>query len=176
MPKVHLIEGPVGAGKSTFATALAARHHGVHVALDEWFARLFSPDRPASDVMPWYAERKKRLIGLIWGHSRRVLASGRDVVLELGLIRRHERLEFVRSVRDEGFDLVIHVLEAPHDVRRDRVRRRNSERGSTFSMVVPDDIFELASRLWEPPDDDECSEFQVELVDSAKAAIERTLY
>ena len=45
MPTVHLIEGPVGAGKSTYASALARRTNGVHIALDEWFAALFSPDR-----------------------------------------------------------------------------------------------------------------------------------
>ncbi len=52
MPRVHLVEGPVGAGKSTFAASLAARTGGVHIALDAWFARLFSPDRPAGDFIP----------------------------------------------------------------------------------------------------------------------------
>ena len=32
MPKVHLIEGPVGAGKSTYSSALALRTKGIHVA------------------------------------------------------------------------------------------------------------------------------------------------
>ncbi len=33
--------------------------------------------------------------------------------------------------------------------------RRNEERGATFAQVVPAEFFELASDLWEPPDDDE---------------------
>ena len=162
MPKVHLIEGPVGAGKSTFAASLAPRVEGVHIALDAWFAHLFSPDRPEGNVVPWYLERKDRLLELIWDHSRRILASGTDVILELGLIQRQPRVEFCQRVRDDGFDLVLYVLDAPLEVRRERVRRRNAEKGSTFSMVVPDHIFEVASSMWEPPDDIEQIETAIE--------------
>lgn len=170
MSQVHLIEGPVGAGKSTFSAALAASHQGVHIALDAWFAALFSPDRPDGDFVPWYVQRKERLLGLVWSHSRSILASGRSVVLELGLIQQQQRMQFCRSITDEGFAPHLHVLDAPLDVRRARVRRRNEERGPTFSMVVPDPVFEMASRLWEPPDDLECEEFQVSFVTQGNTA------
>jgi predicted kinase len=170
MPKVHLVEGPVGAGKSTYASTLVLRTNGVHVALDEWFAALFSPDRPASDVVPWYILRKERLLALIWSHSRRLLASGTDVILELGLIQRQSRVTFGRQVQDEGFELVVHVLDAPLEVRRERVRRRNTEKGSTFAMVVPDHVFEMASRLWEEPDDVERSEYDIVLVPAVQSS------
>jgi predicted kinase len=166
MPIVHLIEGPVGAGKSTFAAALASRTGGVHIALDEWFANLFSPDRPTVDFVPWYIERKERLIELIWSHGQQILASERDVILDLGLIQREPRVEFCCKVRDCGYAPVIHVLNAPVDVRRERVRRRNTERGATFSMAVPDHIFDIASKLWGMPDEIECEEFEVEFVES----------
>ncbi|MFY0665511.1 MAG: AAA family ATPase [Natronospirillum sp.] len=65
MPDTYLIEGPVGSGKSTYAMALASRTQGIHIALDEWFASLFSPDRPSGDVIPWYMERKARLFGVL---------------------------------------------------------------------------------------------------------------
>lgn len=164
MPKVHLVEGPVGAGKSTYAAALAVRTGGIHIALDEWFVRLFSPDRPAVDFVPWYIERKERLLQLIWSHSQRVLASGKEPILELGLIQRQGRVEFYRQVQDAGFNLLVHVLDAPLEVRRERVRRRNTEKGSTFAMVIPEPVFEMASTLWEAPDEMECSEFEVEFV------------
>lgn len=169
MATVHLIEGPVGAGKSTYAIALASQCQGVHIALDEWFAALFSPDRPSTDVVPWYTQRKERLIQLIWSHSQRVLASDRDVILELGLVQRDNRLAFCRRVREAGLVLVVHVLDAPTAVRRERVRRRNTEKGPTFAMVVPDPVFDMASNMWEPPDEFECAEFAVEMVRSAPA-------
>jgi predicted kinase len=169
MAMVHLIEGPVGAGKSTYASALAQRAQGVHIALDEWFAVLFSPDRPAGDFSPvWYVERKERVLGLIWNHSRRILATGTEVVLELGLIQRRARTAFCDSVLADGFDLLVHVLDAPIEIRRERVRRRNAERGSTFSMIVPDDIFDFVSSLWEPPDDLERSDYRFHFVAQAE--------
>lgn len=165
MSIIHLIEGPVGSGKSTFATVLASRTNGVHIALDEWFANLFSPDRPSGDFVPWYIERKERLVDLIWRHSQRILASEKDVILELGLIQRAPRVEFCRKVQDLGYVPLIYVLDAPIDVRRERVRRRNSEKGVTFSMVVPDHVFEMASNLWEVPDEIECEEFEIQFVE-----------
>jgi predicted kinase len=167
MPRVHVIEGPVGAGKSTFASSLALRTRGVHMALDEWFVRLFSPDRPEGNFVPWYLERKDRLIELIWDHSRRILGSGSDVILELGLIQRQQRSEFCRRIRADAFDMVLYVLDEPRDIRRERVQLRNIEKGSTFSMVVPDHIFEVASDMWEEPDDIEQSEFAIEYVASS---------
>jgi len=164
MPKVHLIEGPVGAGKSTFAKSIALRTGGIHVPLDEWFVKLFSPDRPAADFVPWYVERKKRLHELIWSHAREIVASGKDAILELGLIQRQSRVAFCRRVVDDGFDLAVHVLDAPREVRRLRVQRRNAERGPTFSMIVSDAVFEMASDLWEPPDAIERGTFAIELV------------
>jgi predicted kinase len=165
-----MIEGPVGAGKSTFAASLAPRIDGVHIALDAWFARLFSPDRPEGNFVPWYPERKDRLLELIWDHSRRILAAGTDVVLELGLIRRHERMEFCQRIRDDGFSLTVYILEAPHEVRRERVRLRNTDKGPTFAMVVPDHVFEIASNMWEPPDDVERCETTIEYVSTTLAS------
>lgn len=154
----------MGAGKSTYSAGLEAQGQGVHIALDKWFAMLFSPDRPSTDVMAWYIPRKERLIQLIWAHSQRLLAAGSSVILELGLIQRDSRMAFCRMAREAGHEMVVHVLDAPLDVRRERVRCRNDEKGATFAMVVPDPVFELASKLWEPPDEIECGEFAVKHV------------
>lgn len=147
LPTVHLIEGPVGAGKSTYAIALASAERAIHIALDEWFATLFAPDRPERDVIPWYVERKDRLIEVIWRHSRHMLDSGSDVILELGLIQQAPRVDFCRRVQGEGYGLAVHVIDAPIEVLRERVRKRNLVKGPTFSMVVPDSIFEMAGSL-----------------------------
>lgn len=161
---LHLIEGPVGAGKSTYAMSLASNGRAIHISLDEWFASIFSPDRPEHDIIPWYLERKDRLIELIWRHSKRLLDSGQGVILELGLIQQAARIDFCRRVQSEGYDLTIHVLDAPIQVRRERVRQRNQQQGATFSMVVPDHVFEIASSQWQTPDEAECSEFHITLV------------
>ncbi|WP_137938963.1 ATP-binding protein [Chitinivorax sp. B] len=171
MPTVHLIEGPVGAGKSTFAIALSIHTKGVHIALDKWFVRLYNADRPAEQIMPWYIERKHRLQGLIWEHSCQILATGTDVILELGLIQRRSRTAFCRQVQEAGYELMVHLLDTPRDIRRQRVQHRNTEQGATFAMVVPDHIFELASDSWEAPDEVECSQYTIEWVTTHNSSI-----
>jgi hypothetical protein len=62
-----------------------------------------------------------------------------------------------RRVDASGFGMSAYVLDAGRDIRRERVLTRNRAKGSTFSMVVPLEVFELASDLWEPLDPAECA-------------------
>lgn len=166
-PRIHLVIGPVGAGKSTYVRHLVQQHRAVPLNLDDWMATLFAPDRPATagvDVMAWYVPRTLRCLAQIWKTAEAVLHAGGNVVLEVGLIQQHQRDAFYARMGPWAAAMVVHVLDAPRDVRRERVLRRNAEQGATFSMVVPPHIFELASDLWQPPGDAECAEHTVVFV------------
>jgi predicted kinase len=159
MAHLHVIIGPVGAGKSTFARKLCREYRAVRLTLDEWMAVLFGKDeRPAVGRIEWYIERRDRCLELIWKLADEMVRVGTNVVLEIGLIQRTERADFYARVDRAGHGLTVYVLDAPRDVRWARVAQRNRERGETFSVEVPAHIFELASDLWDPPDEDECRE------------------
>jgi predicted kinase len=155
-PRIHLVLGPVGAGKSTLVHKFALELPAVPLVLDEWMATLFRPDRPTDDVWPWYIERTERYIEQMWTTTERVIDAQRDVILEIGLITRAARERFYARVDATTIPLDVVVVDAPRDVRRARVLARNTQQGATFSMVVPPEVFERASDMWEPPDDDEC--------------------
>ena len=163
VPMLHLVIGPVGAGKSTFARELAREHHAVHLDLDAWMAVLFAADRPATDTIPWYVQRTARCIEQIWSTATQIVGAGTAVILEIGLILRSDRERLYARVDAQGLAeaLQIWVLDADRDVRRARVAQRNAARGDTFKMIVPPEIFELASDRWQPPDDAECIGRQV---------------
>jgi predicted kinase len=164
MAQLHLIVGPVGAGKSTFALRLAQDHSAVRLTLDEWMTELFRPDRPETGVMEWYVERTQRCIEQIWRVARRIVDAGTDVILEIGLIQRRDRVRLYKRVDEAGDKLKVYVLDAPRELRRERVEKRNREKGATFSMVVPAHFFELASDMWEPLDEAECRGRDVQFI------------
>lgn len=167
MGKIILLEGPVGAGKSSYAAALMAHQRAPHFNLDDWFVTLYSPDRPEEGLLAWYAERKQRCIEQIWKVATAVLKSGADVILELGLLTRAERQAFYQRADHAAVGLTVTVLLAPREVRRERVRQRNRERKDTFRMEVPDAVFELASDRWEPPDLIEVEERHIRIIDTS---------
>jgi predicted kinase len=170
-PRIHLVIGPVGAGKSTFVRQLVQQHRAVPLNLDDWMATLFSPDRPGTgDVMAWYVPRTLRCLDQIWKTAEAVLDAGGHVVLEVGLIQRQQREAFYARLGPWADAMVVYVLDAPRALRRERVERRNAEQGETFSMVVPPHIFELASDLWQPPDAAECAQRRVVVVRGADAS------
>ena len=155
MPTIHLVEGPVGAGKSTHAAGLSRQFNAPRLILDEWMVVLFRPDRPQHEFMTWYENRKHRCIEQIWRVAGDILDTGSDVVLELGLVQQVLREDFYQRVDATGFDLQVWVVDAPREVRRERVRARNREQGATYQMEVSDEIFDLADAAWQPPDDRE---------------------
>lgn len=168
MATLHVIEGPVGAGKTTYANRLARETGAAPLVLDEWMATLFRPDRPAGEIWDWYAERKQRCITQIWHLAQAQLALGTDAIVELGLIRRAERRAFCAQARSACVTVRLHALDLPEAERRRRVQARNRDKGETFAMEVSDEVFAMASALWEPIDAAEQAECEVVFVDPAR--------
>lgn len=148
---LHLIVGPVGAGKSTFARNTAARRNAIFLDLDAWMVRLYGKDvRPSENVVAWYLERRDRVRELLWDTTLEVVATGTDVLLEIGLVSLAERDAIYAKARDEDLALTVYWVDAPRDVRRERVLKRNASAGE-HTQVVPMEFFERASDAWEPP-------------------------
>ena len=164
MAQIHLIEGPVGAGKSTFAAKLALQRQGVHLNLDEWMVTLFRPDRPESDFLVWYAERKDRCIDQIWQVACDILDTGTDVILELGLVQQAAREAFYDRSAGNHHKLTVYLVDAPVETRKSRVMERNQSQGSTYRMTVSEEMFALADQAWEAPSDRECQDMGIVFV------------
>lgn len=148
---IHCICGPIAAGKSTRARDLAEDTRAVRFAIDEWMHGLYGPDRPEVLAMGWVAPRLARCHEMIWSVASQVLACGRDVVLELGLMTHAEREAFRARAMAAGFRIKMHFLDAPRDVRAARVAQRNLERGETFSFEVTPAMFDFMEARYEGP-------------------------
>lgn len=148
---LNLIFGPCGAGKTTYARALARREGAVAFVLDEWGARLFGPDVEGPIDFGWMLERLGRCQALIWSTASAVLEAGTSVVLDLGLMRRADRERIRKLGQEAGLSVRWHFVDAPQEVRRARVAARNEAKGETFVREVPPEMFEMIEAIYEAP-------------------------
>lgn len=148
---LHVLIGPVGAGKTTFGQRRAATEGAVFLDLDAWMVRLYGDDkRPSEGVLGWYLERRERVRSVAWSLTLDVLRAGTDVWLEFGLLAAEERRQFYERAQSEDVAFRVYLLDAPRDVRRQRVMERNRA-GKPFTQAVPLEFFERASDAWQPP-------------------------
>ena len=95
-----------------------------------------------------------------------MLSSGTSAVLELGLVQLADREDFYRRVDGTDYELRVYLIDAPLEVRRQRVRERNRQKSETYKMEVSDEVFDLANGFWQAPSETECRERNIELVSS----------
>jgi predicted kinase len=149
---LHVIFGPSGAGKTTYAHAFARREGAVAFILDDWMARLFGPDIPEPIEYEWMLERVGRCEAQIWSTAAAVMAAGTSVILDIGLMRKADRARVREIAEAVELPLQFHFVDAPPHVRRARVAERNVVRGEGFAIEVPPEMFEFIEGVYEAPD------------------------
>lgn len=151
MPIVHIICGPVGAGKTTLARQLAHAEGAVRFSLDEWVMELFGREAPQPLDLDWWVDHCDRCSKRIWSVCTALLARGVDVVLDCGFSGFAQREEYRAFALKVGATVHLHVVDADPPLRRARVQARNREQRETFALHVTDDMFETSEPWWEPP-------------------------
>ena len=149
MPTVHLVHGYIGAGKTAFASKLAAQVNGVRFNPDEWMTHLYGEDPPAAQ----FAERLERVFALLDDQWVRVVRCGVDVVLDYGFWTRTSRDEARRRAGDAGAACRLYAMQCSEATARARCRQRNADlRGSLY---IADNTFDALKARFEPLQPDE---------------------
>ena len=154
-PIIHLVAGSTGAGKTTYARALAERTGSLQFSIDDWMTGLFWADSPQPMDYAWAIERVGRCEAMIWRIAAGAARRGSSWILDLGFTRAEHRARFADLARAEGLPVMLHFVDVPADERWARVQRRNAERGDTFAMEVDRAMFDFMEDMWEPPGEDE---------------------
>lgn len=152
---LHMIFGPSGAGKTTYAHTFARREKAVAFVLDEWMAQLFAPDMPDPIEYDWMVERVQRCEAQIWSVAAGVLATGISVILDIGLLRRADRARVREIAEAAELPLQFHFVTADVDVRRARVEERSVVQGDNFAIEVSPAMFDFAEGVFEHPTPEE---------------------
>ena len=164
---VHLICGLPGAGKSTYSESLRESLGGLRFSIDEWNARLFFMDREPTADFDWFYERVQRSCALMRDMAEQAIAVGTPAIFDCGLTNSHERRTFYDWADAQGFSTRLHVIEAPSELRWQRVERRNADKGETFALTVTREMFDFMDRIWEPPTLEEIASRAIETVDTS---------
>jgi len=118
-PRLIIVCGLPGSGKTTHARKLEARFGAIRFAPDEWL------DALALDL---YDEAKREKIeALQWKLARQLLAHGLSVIIEWGTWGKSERDALRLGARALGAAVELHYLSAPVDVLFERIQSRSLE-------------------------------------------------
>lgn len=150
---MHLICGAPGAGKTTYAAALAARVRGLKFSLDDWMASLFLADRPTPPTLNWAKQRIDRCEAMIWSIAVDIVGRNVDVVLDFGFARQDHRDAARMKALQVRARPRLHYLDVDPETRLARVRERNLRGEGVYA--VSDAMFEQLEKAFEVPTDDE---------------------
>ena len=118
-PRLIIVCGLPGSGKTTLAGALERRLRAVRFSPDEWMDVL--------SIDLYDEEKRGKIEALQWKLGRELLALGLTIIIEWGTWGRSERDALRLGARALGAAVELHYLSAPPDVLLERIQRRGME-------------------------------------------------
>jgi len=150
---IHLIVGNTGSGKTTYSQKLKDEIDGVVYSIDKWNNTLFLPDKKEDDGLAWFLERIDRVESIISDLILQLDSVGIDSILDLGLSKFEHREKFRKIANKHNIKIILHLLDIPKETRRERIFKRNDEKGETFEFEVTNENFEFMEKWFERPTD-----------------------
>lgn len=141
-PKLYIICGLPGSGKTTLAKQIVKETPAVRLCPDEWMEDM--------DISLWDSDYRYKLEKRLWKLGQELLRLGQSVVIEFGSWAKSERDEILLGGRASGAIVQLYCLDPPLN----EIRTRLSARGMECDDIIPGKLAEYSDKF-ERPDIDE---------------------
>lgn len=119
-PICYLICGFLGAGKTTYAHGLSSETGAVCLNPDTVCMRLFTPEQYERNWDACFA----KAVDSLWIQAADYARQGQSVIFDMGFWTRQSRQEATRKARQIGFKAVVHYVDAPDEILKQRLAQR----------------------------------------------------
>lgn len=116
-PTLYLIQGFIGAGKTTFSKKLSLESGAIHLNPDEAVTKLYSKD----EYMQNWDECFENTVHALWEKTKEYLNKGNDVIFDMGFWYRKDR-DFARQIaRECNANCLLYYLYVPDNILKERI-------------------------------------------------------
>lgn len=146
-PRLYLVCGLPGAGKTTRSKAIAGATKAIRLCTDEWLDAL---GISLVDYPPRF-----RLEPHLVQHAQQLLQAETSVIVEFATWSRTERDTIRDLARRSGAAAELHFVDAPLGVLERRIR----ERGGPHATILVEEVLLKLGHKFERPTDDEAATY-----------------
>lgn len=144
---LYIIQGFIGAGKTTFSRKLALETDAIHLNPDEWVSKLYSKEEYMKNWNMCFDET----VNLLWNKTTEYLLSGHDVIFDMGFWYKKDR-NFARTLANEcKANFKHYYLYVSDDILKERIV---SDRPKHWAKIHLEN-FDQNKQNFEEPEEDE---------------------